>query len=193
MVIFPRNESPDSRFLALLVCVQATVAFPAGAAESILHPDSVNADAGWALSRVGEVFSGAAANSYAYPDTTVPVRLYLIDTGVSNPGSPADANPKLTFEATFPVGGAASVPRSHGTQMLSLIAGKDTGVASGTPIHLVNYDIYTAGDAITSTTITNLATAITRAIQHHRTSPNPNAGRHLHRHFIPDSDAELHS
>lgn len=171
-VIFPRMKLLSKRFLALLVGVQATIASPARAEESILHPDGVNTDAGWALSHVGMSLPGIAANSYAYPDTTVPVRLYLIDTGVSNPASFVTANPKLTFEGPIPVGGAVSVPRSHATQMLSLVAGKETGIAPGSPIHVVNYDIYTSGGAVTTTTITDLATAITKAIQHHRTSPN---------------------
>jgi hypothetical protein len=159
---------PIQRLLALLVCVQGVVAFPASAEESILCPDSVNIDADWALSRVGMNFPNAPANSYAYPDTTVPVRLYLIDTGVTVPTDIASVYPKITFEGSIPVGGTVSVPRSHGTQMLSLIAGKDTGSASGTPIHVVNYDIYTSGDAITTTTITNLAKAIGDAVKHHR-------------------------
>ena len=159
------------KFLALIFSVQAAVVFSADAEEIILRPDGVNADAGWALSRVGEEFSGAAINTYAYPDTTVPVRLYLIDTGIANPASFVAANPNLTFEGSIPVGGIASIPRTHGTQMLSLIAGKETGVASGTPIHLLNYDIYTADVASETTTISYLATAIIKALQHHR---NPN-------------------
>ena len=159
------------KFLALIFSVQAAVVFSADAEEIILRPDGVNPDAGWALSRVGEEFSGAAINTYAYPDTTVPVRLYLIDTGIANPASFVAANPNLTFEGSIPVGGTASIPRTHGTQMLSLIAGKETGVASGTPIHLLNYDIYTADVASETTTISYLATAIIKALQHHR---NPN-------------------
>lgn len=166
MSFFPEMKLLSKSFLALLVCVQAAFVFPASAGENILRPDGVNPDAGWALNRVGEMFS--PGGTYCYPDTTVPVRLYLIDTGVANPASFVAANPKLTFEGPIPVNGAVSVPRAHGTQMLSLIAGKDTGVASGTPIHVVNYDIYTSEDAVTSTTITNLATAISKAVRHYR-------------------------
>lgn len=154
------------RFLALLVCVQGTVAFPAGAGEILLHPDSVNADPGWALNRVGEMFT--AGDSYTYPDTTVPVRLYLIDTAVANPASFVAANPKLTFEGTVLVRGnndpSVSTPRAHGTQLLSLIAGKETGVAAGTPIHVVNYDIYPNA----TTTNSLLIDAIVRAVDHHK-------------------------
>ena len=135
----------------------------------ILRPDSVNTDADWALSRVGMNFPNAPANSYAYPDTTVPVRLYLIDTAVANPASFVAANPKLTFEGPISiVSGSASTPRAHGTQLLSLIAGVQTGIAPGTPIHVVNYDIYPNSE---TTTNSLLNSAIIKAIQHHR---NPN-------------------
>ena len=158
------------KFLTLLVCAQGALAFPAGAEESILHPDSLNTDAAWALSRVGKEFSGGATNAYSYPDTTVPVRLYLIDTGVANPASFVAANPKLTFEGTILVRGlndpTVSTPRAHGTQLLSLIAGIQTGIAPGTPIHVVNYDIYPNA----TTTNSLLSTAIIKAIQHHKSA-----------------------
>jgi hypothetical protein len=161
-----------TRFLALLVCVQATVVFPAGAEESILHPDGVNEDPGWALNRVGELFSPGL--TYSYPDTTVPVRLYLIDTAVANPASFVVANPKLTFEGPILVRGTndatVSTPRAHGTQLLSLIAGMDTGIAPGTPIHVVNYDIYPNGD---TTTKSLLSSALFKAIAHHTNPGTP--------------------
>lgn len=159
------------RFLALLVGVQATITFPASAGEGILHPDGVNQNADWALSRVGMNFPSAPAKSYAYPDTTVPVRLYLIDTAVANPQTFVVDNSKLTFEGPILVRGsndpAVSTPRAHGTQLLSLIAGVKTGIAPGTPIHVVNYDIYPNA----TTTVSLLIEAITRAVSHHK---NPN-------------------
>lgn len=159
------------RFLALIFCVQAAVVFPASAKETILHPDGVNLDAGWALSRVGNNFPNASAFTYAYPDTTVPVRLYLIDTAVANPASFVAANPKLTFEGPILVSAPndpqVSTPRAHGTQLLSLIAGIQTGIAPGTPVHVINYDIYPNA----TTTVSLLIDAITRATDHH-TNPN---------------------
>jgi hypothetical protein len=156
----------SKRFLALLVCVQAAVVFPASAGESTLHPDSVNTDPGWALNRVGEMFS--AGGTYSYPDTTVPVRLYLIDTAVANPASFVADNPKLTFEGTVLIRGfndpSVSTPRAHGTQLLSLIAGKETGVAAGTPIYVLNYDIYPNA----TTTSSLLSQAIIKAVQHYK-------------------------
>lgn len=157
--------------MALLACVQAAVAFLAGASESALHPDGLNTDPGWALNRVGEQSPPVA--TYTYPDTTIPVRLYLIDTAVADPASFVAANPKLTFEGTVLVRGdndpQVSTPRAHGTQMLSLITGAKTGVAPGTPIHVVNYDIYP--NATTTTSLLNQA--IIKAILHHRSSTNP--------------------
>ncbi|MGL4398622.1 MAG: S8 family serine peptidase [Luteolibacter sp.] len=136
------------------------------AEEVVLHPDGVNADAGWALNRVGQGFS--AASTYCYPATTTPVRLYLIDTAVSNAQSFVDANPNLTFEGPYLIRGAndpnVSTPRAHGTQLLSLISGIETGVAPGTPIHVVNYDIYPSA----TTTISQLGLAVLQAVQHHR-------------------------
>jgi Subtilase family len=163
------------RFLASLICVQTAMVFPVAAEEAILHPDGLNSSPCWALNRVGKEFS--AGSSYSYPDTTTPVRLYLIDTAVSNPSTFVAANPKLTFEGPYLVRGAGdplvSTPRAHGTQLLSLIAGIDTGVAPGTPIHVVNYDIYPSS----TTTISLLSSAIIQAVQHHRDSEGPDVMR----------------
>jgi hypothetical protein len=164
------------RFLASLLCVQAAWVLPAAAGEVVLHPHGLNQNPGWALSRVGEEFS--AVSTYSYPETTTPVRLYLIDTAVANPETFTEANPKLTFEGPYLVRGAndptVSTPRAHGTQMLSLISGIDTGVAPGTPIHVVNFDIYPSE----TTTISLLISAIQQAVDHHdRESEGPNAMR----------------
>ncbi len=159
------------RFLASFLCVQTALVFSVAAEEVALHPDGLNAAPGWALNRVGKEFS--AGTSYSYPDTTTPVRLYLIDTAVANPTSFTAANPKLTFEGPILVRGAndpeVSTPRAHGTQLLSLISGIETGVAPGTPIHVVNFDIYPSE----TTTISLLSDAIIQAVQHHRDWEGP--------------------
>jgi subtilisin family serine protease len=83
--------------------------------------------------------------SFAYPETTQPVRLYLIDSPVAHLGANEwfDQNPKLSLEASFEIGDGESDPSiEHGTKMLSLIAGPLTGAAAGTPIQLVTYDDY---------------------------------------------------
>lgn len=138
-----------------------------GGPQILMTPDSVNSDAGWALKRVGEKFS--TGSNYSYPDTTTPVRLYLIDMGIRNRESFKAANPNLTFDfkEPIPIGGTSSVPRDHGTQMLSLIVGKDTGIAPGTPIHVVDYDIYTDPDNET-TTATLVADALFQTIIDHQ-------------------------
>lgn len=158
------------RFLASLLCVQTGLVFSVAAEEVVLHPDGLNSTPGWALNRIGQEFS--AGSTYAYPDTTTPVRLYLIDTAVLNPASFMGPGSNLrSFEGPILVRGfndpEVSQPYpngSHGTQLLSLITGNDTGVAPGTPIHVVNYDIYPNP----TTTISLLSQAIVQAVQHHR-------------------------
>ncbi|MEP2777101.1 MAG: S8 family serine peptidase [Luteolibacter sp.] len=136
-------------------------------AEVSLTPNGINTDPDWALTHI----TGQSTNSYTYPDTTAPVRLYLIDTAVANPGDWIGANPKLTLEKSVLVRGNGDPTTSsafkHGTQMLSLIGGKPTGASPGTPIRVVNYDIYPNGN---STTTTLLAKAVLDAIADHRDS-----------------------
>lgn len=159
------------RSLASLFCIQTAMLSSILAGQTVLPLGGLNSMPGWALNRIGQQFS--VGSTYAYPETTTPVRLYLIDTAVSQPQSFVDANRKLTFEGPYLISGAndpkVSTPREHGTQMLSLIAGIDTGVAPGTPIHVVNYDIYPKP----TTTLTLLASAIIQAVQHHRDSDEP--------------------
>jgi hypothetical protein len=185
---------PTKIVLALFVCVQGLAASPLGAqlverldsavkgptsrpsslqnndAEIRLKPDGINSDPGWALDQIGERFSdGTPVQIYSYPDTTTPVRLYLIDTAVKNPISFLAANSNLKSLEVISLLNNLPVPRDHGTQMLSLIAGTGTGIATGTPIHVVNYDIY--ADSLTadpSTNMTNLAEAIAEAVMHSR-------------------------
>jgi hypothetical protein len=163
------------RILASLFCVQTAMLFPASAGASALHPDGTNPSPGWALARIGQEFS--MGSTYSYPLTATRVRLYLIDTAVANPASFTAANPNLTFEGPILVRGAndpeVSTPRAHGTQLLSLISGVETGVAPGTPIHVVNYDIYPHP----TTTISLLSAAIMQAVQHHRDSEGPDVMR----------------
>lgn len=161
----------DGRFVAWNESATVLTVEATGNQEILLKPDAVNATPGWALNHVGKKFS--TGTTYSYPDNTVtntPVRLYLIDTAVANPATFVTANPNLTFEGPILVRGSndpeVSTPRAHGTQMLSLIAGVDTGVAPGTPIHVVNYDIYPN----VNTTASLVSAAIIQAIQHHQSS-----------------------
>ena len=127
-----------------------------------------NPNPGWALDRIGENIPDGA--SYTYPITSNPVRLYLIDTAVANPASWEAANPNLIFEGTEQLFGSESVNFKHGTQLVSLIAGGQTGVSPGTPIHVKNYDIYPDAPSNPNeepqSDLTLLAQAIPRAVQH---------------------------
>ncbi len=181
-------------FVAMLWCIQALATLPLGAqltgwphsvvdatsaylsnrsndGDKIrLKPDGVNQEPGWALDQIGEKYStDITIPIYSYPDTTIPVRLYLIDTGVIDPTvNVATAYPNLKSLEIISLSGEPSVPRDHGTQMLSLIVGKNTGIATGTPIHVVNYDIYSESpaDADPTTDVTSLAEAISEAVEH---------------------------
>lgn len=181
-------------FVAMLWCIQALAILPLGAQLTAWHypivdatsaylsnqpnngdkirlkPDGVNQEPGWALDQIGEKYStNTTTPIYSYPDTTTPVRLYLIDTGVIDPTvNVATAYPNLKSLEIINLSGEPSVPRAHGTQMLSLIAGENTGIASGTPIHVVNYDIYSESpaDADPTTDVTSLAEAISEAVEH---------------------------
>ena len=140
--------------------------------ESQLRPSGANGTPGWGLARIGGATSETA--SYNYPDSINPVRLYFIDTAVANPSNWIGANPKLTLEKSVLIRGSGDPVSSsefkHGTQMLSLIAGRETGATPGTPIRVVNYDIYPQGGT-TSTTL--LAKAVTEAVKDYRNSTNP--------------------
>lgn len=138
--------------------------------EACLKPDGINTNPGWALDQIGEKFSAnTPVQIYSYPDTTTPVRLYLLDTAVINSGSFLAANSNLKSLEVISLSGDPPVPRDHGTQMLSLIAGMGTGIATGTPIHVVNYDIYADSPTADPTTnVTNLAEAIAEAVMHSR-------------------------
>ncbi len=134
-------------------------------------PCGLNAAPDWALDHVG--IPPQEDLVYAYPDTTVPVRLYLIDGSVANPGDWIGANPKLTLERTELIRGVndpQTFSTDHGTKMLSLIGGIETGIAPGTPIHVVNYDVFPTAD---TTTLTLLPAAVYKAILDHKNSTNP--------------------
>ena len=133
-------------------------------------PNGATANAGWALGRLNK--GGCMTNaSFVYPDTATPVRLYLIDTGVSHVGTWFSKNKNLkSFRSQLvrAVGDpTTSTVVAHGTQMLSLIAGPETGAALGTPVHVVNYNIYPGVEG-SSTTSGRLADAVYEAIYDYR-------------------------
>ncbi|MCW1884654.1 S8 family serine peptidase [Luteolibacter flavescens] len=137
-----------------------------------VDPDGAVADAGWALGRLNKGDSMTNA-SFVYPETTTPVRLYLIDTGVAPIASWSEANPNLKSFRSHLVRAtgdpATSSVVAHGTQMLSLIVGPETGAAVGTPVHVVNYNIYPGTTA--STTLGRLQDAIFEVLEDHEANP----------------------
>jgi len=146
--------------------------------ESNLSVNASKADAGWALGRLNDpVPSTISPYPFTCPDTASEVVVYLIDTAVAELGGWFSANPNLTIEGTTLIRGAGDPTRSsafeHGTKMLSLIAGPEAGVASGTPIRLVNLDIYPSGATTTSAL---LADALLEALSIHRSTYPCQAG-----------------
>ncbi len=139
--------------------------------EMTFVPNGVNLTPDWGLNKVGERWDDGPV--YTYANTTKPVRLYLIDTAVANPGNWIGQNPNITFEGTILVRSTldplTSSQFAHGTRMLSLICDLKAGVSPGTPIKVKNYDVYTSGP---TTTATKLASAIYDAVADYQDS-NP--------------------
>ena len=136
--------------------------------ELSFSPNGVNPSPDWGIEKVGEQQNDGTA--YTYPDTTNPVRLYLIDTAVTDPTGWMAENTNLDFEETIVIGGNGDPTTSsnfgHGTRMLSIIAGLDTGIAPGTPIKVINYDVYPTP----TTNASKLAVAIYDAVGHYQDS-----------------------
>jgi len=137
--------------------------------ESNITINASKADAGWALGRLNDPASSSISPySFTCPDTAGEVVVYLIDTAIDELSGWFAANTNLTLEGTTLIRGAGDPTRSsafeHGTQMLSLVAGPEVGAASGTPIRLVNYDIYPSG---VTTTSALLADALLEVISQH--------------------------
>ena len=151
--------------VALLRAIGGVVAEP----EIELEPKV--ADRGWALARMADASNKATPQDkvdYEPITTTRGVRLYLIDTAVKHVANWFAANDKLANDGTVLVRGSGDPTVSskfeHGTRMLSLIAGPETGVATRTPIRMLNYDIYPNGNSTSGL----LASAILDAVDHHQ-------------------------
>ncbi len=140
--------------------------------EISIVPNGVNPTPDWGLNKIGERQNDGQV--YTYPDTANPVRLYLIDTAVANPGNWIGQNPNITFEGTTLIRSYTDPTTSsnfgHGTRMLSLVCDLNAGVAPGTPMKVKNYDVYPAVNGTTSAT--KLAAAVEEAVAHYQDS-NP--------------------
>lgn len=138
-------------------------------AESFITPNGSIQNADWALGYLNNAGSpGGAPYSFRYPDTGGVVIIHLIDTAIDGLGGWFSGNPNLTIGGERLIRGAGDPTTSslfqHGCQMLSLIAGPETGVAAGTPVIVRSYDIYPSGNITTSSL---LADAILEAISVH--------------------------
>ncbi len=123
--------------------------------EATIRPTGSLADSGYALSWLNDpTQSFPGTFSYDYPDTGGEVVVHLIDTAIENPSGWFDANAKLTLGDTTLIRGAGDPTVSsafeHGTRLLSLVAGPETGAALGTPVLVANYDIYPNGSTTSS-------------------------------------------
>jgi Subtilase family len=138
--------------------------------EISMSASGINSSPDPSLVRIGEAFS--KASTYHFPETFRPVRLYLIDTAIATSQEWISKNPKLSVEQTILIRGSSDPETSssftHATQLLSLVGGIDTGAAPGTPLNIINYDIYPNGN---STSVSLLAKAVTEAVRHYRDSP----------------------
>jgi len=138
-----------------------------------LEPNGQIESGGWALGRLNDG-GDLARTSFVYAEPSTPVRLYLIDTAIDHSSGWFLANSNLTLSAAVPIRGALDNPAissfEHGTRMVSVIAGPETGAALGTPIEVINYDVYPGGESTTTTT-TLLASALAEARLHHLSHP----------------------
>lgn len=109
----------------------------------------------------GLITSEPGTRYMVFPPTKNPVRLYLIDTGVSHKNTWFSRNPNLVFEAGYsPLVSTSSI---HGTRMLDIIAGPDSGAVAGTPLRVVSMNVY-ASDLL-STTSGQVADAVLEAVE----------------------------
>lgn len=163
-----------SRGLVAISILSSTSAFAQLVDQNIsVVPHGSVTNAGWALTRLNDG-SSTAGVAYVYPETQAKVRLYLIDSAIANPSNWFDSNPNLSFGPAELIGGVNDPTTSsafiHGTRMLSVIAGPETGAALGTPIEVVSYDVYPNGEG-SSSNLTLMASAVSNAEVHHLLNP----------------------
>lgn len=139
---------------ALAAACIATTFDATGDPATALFPQGVVEDSGWALARLNDGSSPSNGTmAFRYPESSRPVRLYLIDSAVDNTSGWFDDNANLTFVKGLRIPGGGNPPitydpkqeaatNDHGTRILSIIAGSELGVACGIPIELYSYDVY---------------------------------------------------
>lgn len=117
----------------------------------------------------GQITAEPGTRYMVFPPAKNPVRLYLIDTGVSHKSTWFARNPNLVFEPEYsPIVSTSSL---HGTRMLDIIAGPDSGAVAGTPLRVVSMNVY-ASDLL-STTSGQLADAVFEAVEREEAAADP--------------------
>ncbi|MBK1833828.1 S8 family serine peptidase [Roseibacillus ishigakijimensis] len=156
-------SSPTTGFLTKIVGFAAflslqDVDFLASSGEYVVEEDLIITPSGtlqpasYNLAKLNSS-DASAPYSFDYPELCQPVKLYLIDTAVYDPGNNYFAsNDKLTLLDPLPAGYGELlrapndthdiVTSEHGTNVLSLIAGPGHGVAPATPITTKIFDIF---------------------------------------------------
>jgi hypothetical protein len=173
------HTKPFAGWFRALSCAPFLMLFTGAFAEAEkpvpMFPNGDIQNAGWALARLNDG-GDLSRQAYSYEETTNPVRLYLIDTSVKQTkawGSWFKLNPKLSILANVRVGEGIARAFEHGTKMLSVIAGPETGAAQGTPVQAILYDVYEgATEAASQTDSANIASAVLNARLRHL-SNNP--------------------
>lgn len=127
-----------------------------------------NPNAGWAPARMNDITYSSTTVGYAYPEPKTPVRLFLIDSAVHTSSGWFAGNPNLTFAAYFATYPSTSPSYDHATKMLSVIAGHQAGIAPGTPIEVVNYNISNGG---ATPNLSDLGSAIYNAVNYQSNHP----------------------
>ncbi len=168
------HDSLAGWFRRTLHSLLLAVAFThANAAASADPAGTAIANAGWAQARLNDG-ANLQSRTFAFPATTQKVRLYLIDTAIKQSGSWDTwfkRNPNLTIAETKRVNrNQSGITSEHATRMLSVIAGPETGVALGTPIEVIAWDVYMGTDAAPRTDSSSIIYALQQIRIHHLTA-----------------------
>jgi hypothetical protein len=162
------RSSPESHLAAGLLMISALCLGFSGLGQ---YEDHIKTEIGNdVLIPHSDIISAAGTRYMVFPATTHPVRLYLIDTGIAHQAEWFSRNPKLQFGPSY-----APLPTStatlHGTRMLDIIAGPESGAVAGTPIEVISMNIY-AADGL-STTVGAVADAVFEAVDLEGQTGNP--------------------
>lgn len=119
------------------------LALPSAASWTEASPQGWNPNAGWAPARLNDAISSPLTVSYAFPENAAKVRLFIVDTAVANPNNWFDGNKKLSIVHQETIGfQSGPLNTTHGTRVLSVIAGPEAGLATGVPIEVVVLNIF---------------------------------------------------